>query len=116
MNLNDDKAKAELKSKYRTLCFRWHPDKVQEADQKAEAEKRFKQVAEAYNTISDPAKRMEYDRQLRHKRSSTAAHYNYGSVCTLLLQRGMFFFGVYLNSLWSAATEAFCILYFRCSR
>lgn len=50
---------AEIKSAYRKLAVRWHPDK-NPGD--AEAEERFKEAAEAYAVLSDADKRARYDR------------------------------------------------------
>jgi len=49
-----------VKTAYRKLARKYHPDVSDEHD----AEKRFKEVAEAYEVISDETKRAEYD-QLR---------------------------------------------------
>lgn len=50
---------ATLKSSYRKLAMRWHPDK-NPGD--AEAEARFKAISEAYDCLRDPQKRAAYDR------------------------------------------------------
>lgn len=50
----------EIKKSYRKLAMRWHPDK--NPDNVAEAEERFKAIAEAYETLGDERKREEYDR------------------------------------------------------
>lgn len=50
----------EIKSAYRKQAVKWHPDKHQGSD-KEEAEKRFKQVNEAYQILSDADKRKSYD-------------------------------------------------------
>jgi molecular chaperone DnaJ len=52
----DDSA---LKSAYRRLAMRWHPDK-NPGD--VQAEQRFKAISEAYEVLRDPQKRAAYDR------------------------------------------------------
>eukprot|EP00388_Colpodella_angusta_P027782 GDKK01010469.1.p1 GENE.GDKK01010469.1~~GDKK01010469.1.p1 ORF type:complete len:264 (+),score=54.73 GDKK01010469.1:37-792(+) len=53
----------EMKTKYRALCLRWHPDKNADksADEKLVAERKFKALNEAYSTLSNPEKRREYE-------------------------------------------------------
>ncbi|GAB5363617.1 hypothetical protein AAMO2058_000899200 [Amorphochlora amoebiformis] len=53
----------EIRKAYRVLALRWHPDKVQN-DQKKEAEDKFKLISEAYQLLSDPKRRKEYDLSL----------------------------------------------------
>ncbi|MDT7687401.1 MAG: molecular chaperone DnaJ [Acidobacteriota bacterium] len=50
---------AEIKSAYRKLAIRYHPDK-NPGDH--EAEEKFKEAAEAYSVLSDADQRMRYDR------------------------------------------------------
>lgn len=52
----DDQA---IKSAYRKLAMKYHPDRNPD---NAEAEERFKEAAEAYGVLSDPEKRAAYDR------------------------------------------------------
>jgi curved DNA-binding protein CbpA len=49
----------DIKKNYKKLAFKWHPDKNQ--DNKAEAEKNFKDISKAYQILSDPNKRKIYD-------------------------------------------------------
>lgn len=50
----------DIKKAYRKLALRWHPDK--NPGNKEEAEKKFKQVSEAYEVLSNSKKRSVYDR------------------------------------------------------
>ncbi len=58
LNVGKSATDAELKKAYRTLARKYHPD-VNPDD--AEAEKKFKEVNEAYEVLSDNQKRQTYD-------------------------------------------------------
>ena len=54
----------EIKSNYRKLAMKYHPDR--NPDNK-KAEEKFKQVSEAYEILSDTNKRTDYDKKLSGK-------------------------------------------------
>jgi len=59
-NSSDD----EIKRAYRQLASKYHPDKISGDDgspEKKQAEEKFKEVGEAYETLSTPDKRHQYD-------------------------------------------------------
>ncbi|OQR93186.1 Type II (General) Secretory Pathway (IISP) Family [Thraustotheca clavata] len=55
-NFND----RQLKKAYRTLALKYHPDKVDEAERE-KAQEKFLEISEAYEVLSDPKKKEEYD-------------------------------------------------------
>jgi molecular chaperone DnaJ len=58
LEVTRDASSDDLKKAYRRLAVRYHPDR--NPGDKA-AEDRFKEAAEAYSVLSDPAKRQRYD-------------------------------------------------------
>src|SRR3954471_1105085 len=53
----------DIKKAYRRLARKYHPDVSKEAN----AEERFKEVGEAYETLKDPEKRAAYEQLGRHQ-------------------------------------------------
>lgn len=57
LGVKKDASKEELKKAYRKLVKKYHPDVNKEAD----SEEKFKEIQEAYETLSDESKRSAYD-------------------------------------------------------
>ncbi|MGR9046867.1 MAG: DnaJ C-terminal domain-containing protein [Gammaproteobacteria bacterium] len=58
MGVTKNATQDEIKRAYRKLARKYHPDVSKEID----AEKKFKEVGEAYEVLKDPQKRAAYDR------------------------------------------------------
>jgi molecular chaperone DnaJ len=57
LGVSKEAGEKDIKSAYRKLAMKYHPDKSDEPD----AEDRFKEISEAYAVLSDPDKRQQYD-------------------------------------------------------
>lgn len=63
MGLDRNATPEQIKKAYRKLARKYHPD----VSKDPEAEAKFKEVAEAYETLHDPEKRAAYDQLGRHR-------------------------------------------------
>jgi molecular chaperone DnaJ len=60
LGVSKDATQDDVKKAYRKLAKKWHPDLHKE--DRAQAEKMFKEITEAYEVLSDAEKRAMYDR------------------------------------------------------
>jgi len=59
LNIEKNADSEQIKKAYRKLAMKWHPDK--NPYNKEEAEKKFKELSEAYQVLSNPQKKEIYD-------------------------------------------------------
>jgi molecular chaperone DnaJ len=59
LGVNKGASESDIKKAYRKLALKYHPDKNPD---NPEAEEKFKEAAEAYDTLSDKDKKVNYDR------------------------------------------------------
>uniref|UniRef100_A0A7S1PAI8 J domain-containing protein n=1 Tax=Vitrella brassicaformis TaxID=1169539 RepID=A0A7S1PAI8_9ALVE len=67
----------DIKKAYRKLALKWHPDR--NPDNRAEAEKNFREISDAYSTLSDKASRANYDATNGYGYSGGPSSGGYGS-------------------------------------
>ncbi|XAR62094.1 hypothetical protein NMG60_11016709 [Bertholletia excelsa] len=58
LEVDYDATEDAIRSNYIRLALKWHPDKQKGQD---ESTSRFQEINEAYQVLSDPIKRQEYD-------------------------------------------------------
>ena len=58
LEISDSASQSEVKSAYRKLAKKYHPD----VNKDPGAESKFKEISSAYDTLSDPQKKSNYDR------------------------------------------------------
>lgn len=73
LNVSETASASEIKKAYKALVKKYHPD-VYEGD-KSFAEKKLKEINQAYEILSDQASRAEYDRVLNSVREETSKLY-----------------------------------------
>ena len=80
---------AEIKKAYRTLSLKWHPDR----NSAPEAKSKFQSISEAYDTLSDQAKRQQYDDELngvhRHPFMGHPGGDDIGNIFNMMFGGGM---------------------------
>jgi len=76
LEVTKDATEEEIKKSYRRLSKKYHPDAN---PGNAEAEKRFKDISEAYAVLGDKKKRQEYDKKNLNENKKTGKN-SHGTV------------------------------------
>lgn len=82
LGVNENSSQDEIKKAYRKLAVKYHPDKNL-GDK--ESEEKFKEISVAYDTLSDPGKKSQYD----HERMYGGNPYNQFSHMDDMINRVM---------------------------
>ncbi|XP_035833965.1 dnaJ homolog subfamily B member 6-like isoform X6 [Helianthus annuus] len=61
LGLSKECTEAELKTAYKKLALKWHPDRCSDSKYVEEAKMKFQAIQEAYSVLSDVNKRFLYD-------------------------------------------------------
>ena len=114
LGVTRDSSKKEISKAYRKLAQKWHPDMFRSTEEKETAEKKFMQIATAYETLRDDESRADYDYMLEHPEEMWRNYYRYYrrrvgpkvdvrlvlAVSISLISAGQYYFG------WSNYNEA----------
>lgn len=71
LEIPSDASPEDIKAAYHRLAKRWHPDRFS-GDEKVEAEGRFRELAEAFSILKDPAKRLTLQQQMPKPQPASA--------------------------------------------
>merc|ERR1711879_207281 len=61
LGVNKDATDKEIKKAFHKLSLQWHPDRHKDSEDKEEAERKYKEIVEAYDVLKDAKKRKQFD-------------------------------------------------------
>lgn len=91
---------AEIRDRFRKLARENHPDRYRGSD-KADAERRFQNLTEAVNVLTNPARRKQHDSEISTGLDKTI---DFAQIAKAYLQKGV---KAYKESDWRTAYENF---------
>lgn len=77
LGMTRESQKSEISKAYRKLAGKWHPDRFRSQEEKESAEKKFLQIAAAYEVLKDDESREEYNYMLDHPEEMWRNYYTY---------------------------------------
>ncbi|KAL1961279.1 hypothetical protein VTO42DRAFT_7 [Malbranchea cinnamomea] len=66
LGVSKDATAAEIRSAYKKLVLKCHPDKILDESKRSQAQDEFQRVQEAYELLSDETKRARYDQKVQY--------------------------------------------------
>ncbi len=93
-------SEAEIRDRFRKLARENHPDRYRGTD-KVDAERRFQNLTEAVNVLTNPARRKQHDSEISSGLDKTI---DYAQIAKAYLQKGV---KAYKENDWRAAYENF---------
>lgn len=61
LGVSKTSSEEDIKSAYKKLALKWHPDRCKDPNKVQEHTNKFKEISEAYSVLSDPEKKKSYD-------------------------------------------------------
>ena len=68
LEINEKASQEIIEKVYKVLVKKYHPDLQESAEAKAKCEEKIKEINEAYDVLSNPEKRSEYDAKLEQEK------------------------------------------------
>jgi curved DNA-binding protein len=95
LSVEESASPEDIKRAYRQAAFKFHPDRNKEEG----AEQKFKEVSEAYETLSDPEKRAAYD---HHRRFPDFAGFPFPGFGNVTFSHGAGVVNINFNDMFSS--------------
>lgn len=87
LDLPENATAKQIRDRFMQLARERHPDRIQ-GEEKEEAELRFQEVTEAFNTLIDPERRLQHDQELKAP-APGASSADMDQIARVYIQRGI---------------------------
>ena len=77
LGITRDSPKSDISKSYRKLAKKWHPDRFRRQEEKEAGQKKFLQIAAAYEVLKDDESREEYNYMLDNPEEMWQNYYRY---------------------------------------
>ena len=76
LGVNESSTQEDIKKAFRQLAIKYHPDKHTKSEDYKEKEEKFKEISAAYQVLSDPKLKQEYDYKLKYEQNGGNFNFN----------------------------------------